>query len=454
MRLHAINPATGTIVKTFAPHTRLMVEAKLARGQKTFALWSGLTFAQRAAHMHSVAITLRAHQDTYAKLMAQEMGKPIAQGRREVEKCAWTFEHYATHAEAMLRTEHIALEAKKASIRYEPLGVILAVMPWNFPFWQALRAAAPTLMAGNVLVLKHASNVPQCALALEQLFKKAKLPNGVFQTILVGADRVESIIADSRVKAVTFTGSTAAGCRVAEAAGRYIKKVVLELGGSDPCIVLADAPLPHAASIAAKARLLNSGQSCVAAKRFIVVKDVAQEFLRHFVEGIKNAIVGDPMDPTTEVGPLARKDLQQEVHRQVQTSIAQGAKLICGGHPIKGKGYFYAPTVLTNVTKGMPAYEEEIFGPVASVIIARNEDDAIRIANDTVYGLGASIWTRDIERAQLLSHRIQAGVVSVNDLVASDPRLPFGGVKQSGYGRELGNFGIKEFVNIKTVVTP
>ncbi len=385
-------------------------------------------------------------------LAATEMGKPIQQGYYEVEKCAATMEFYAKEGAGFLKDEVIATNASKSYVSFQPIGTILAVMPWNFPFWQVFRAMAPAVMAGNVMVLKHASNVSGCGLAIAELIVRAGAPEGLLQTLLLPSSRVEGLINDSRIAAVTLTGSTAAGSKVAEAAGRNLKKVVLELGGSDPYVILADADLDIAVEIAVRGRLVNSGQSCIAAKRFVVVKSVRKEFEQRFLQQMKEVIFGDPFDEKSRIGPMARVDLRDELHQQVQKSIAKGAKLLCGGFIPEGKGAFYPATVLTNVKKGMPAYDEEMFGPVGVIIEAKDTADAMRIANDSLYGLGGGIISRNIKKAEALAAiELQAGNCFVNDFVHSDPHLPFGGIKQSGYGRELGSYGIREFVNIKTV---
>ncbi len=452
MPIQSINPANGKTLKRFKALPWSGVDAALARAEGAFAEWRMLPFVERGALILRAGQVLRDRVRQYAELMVLEMGKPIGQAVAEVEKCAWACEYFARNAACLLADETVATEARKSYVRFAPLGVVFAVMPWNFPFWQVFRFAAPALMAGNVGVLKHASNVPQCALAIADVFRQAGLPAGAFQTLLVESPGVPRIVADPRVAAVTLTGSEPAGRHVAQAAGNHLKKVVLELGGSDPFIVLKDADLPSCCAIAAQARTINSGQSCIAAKRFIVVTAVAKEFTAGFVEKMQALRVGDPLDAATEVGPLAREDLRAELHTQVRKSTRRGARLLTGGKPLPGPGFFYAPTVLSKVGPGMPAYEEELFGPVASVIVARDEDDAVRIANDSRFGLGASIWSQDIERAETLARRVEAGVVVVNDFVKSDPRLPFGGVKSSGYGRELGVHGIREFTNIQSVV--
>jgi succinate-semialdehyde dehydrogenase/glutarate-semialdehyde dehydrogenase len=383
--------------------------------------------------------------------MALEMGKPIVQGEAEVDKCALTCDYYAEHAEAFLAPQPRQTDATKSYVRFDPLGPVLAVMPWNFPFWQVFRFAAPALMAGNAAILKHASNVPRCALQIEAVFREAGFPRGLFATVLVGSAAVAGLIADPRIVAVTLTGSEHAGRQVAERAGRELKKTVLELGGSDPFIVLADADVAAAARTAADARLVNSGQSCIAAKRFIVVEPVADAFTARFADELRARRLGDPLARDTQVGPQARVDLRDDLHRQVEESVKRGARLVLGGEVPAGRGAFYPPTLLSAVDKGMPAFDEETFGPVAAVIRAKDEADAIRLANDSDFGLGAALWTQDGTRAEQLAARIEAGAVFVNGLVKSDPRLPFGGVKRSGYGRELSEYGIREFVNIKSV---
>ncbi len=379
------------------------------------------------------------------------MGKPIGEGLAEIEKCAWTCDFYADHAAEFLTDERVETNARESFVAFEPLGVILAVMPWNYPFWQVIRFLAPALMAGNAALLKHASNVPQCALALEEAVRDAGLPKGLLKTLLVSGAAIEPVIADDRVRAVTLTGSTATGSRIAELAGRAVKKTVLELGGSDPFIVLRDADLPAAVATAVRARFQNAGQSCIAAKRFLVEEPIAAEFERRFAEAIGALRVGDPLDPATQVGPLAREDLRDALERQVEASVRMGARVVTGGKRRAGKGWFYEPTLIAGVTEEMPVLKEETFGPVAALLAVRDADEAVRVANGSPYGLGAALWTADLERARSLARRIESGSVFINGMVASDPRLPFGGTKQSGYGRELSSFGIREFVNIQTI---
>jgi succinate-semialdehyde dehydrogenase/glutarate-semialdehyde dehydrogenase len=384
--------------------------------------------------------------------MALEMGKPLAQGRAEADKCAWVCDHYAQHAEGFLAPEDVATDATRSYVAFEPLGVVLAVMPWNFPLWQVFRFVAPALMAGNVGVLKHSSNVSGCALALEAILHDAGVPHDVFRTLLVGSPRVGALIEAPQIAAVTLTGSTPAGRAVAEKAGACLKKVVLELGGSDPYVILDDADLDEAAETCATARLVNGGQSCIAAKRFVVVEEVLEPFVERLVARMGARRLGDPLDEATDVGPQARHDLRDELHGQVQASVEAGARVRLGCQVPKGPGAFYPPSVLTHVVPGMPAYEEELFGPVAAVVSARDEGDALRIANDTPFGLGAAVFTRDRERGERIAREeLEAGACFVNTFVRSDPRLPFGGIKESGFGRELGVFGIREFVNVKTV---
>ena len=451
MSIQSINPTTGKPLETFQETTQPELERILSGAQAAFREWRALPFATRAQALQKAAELLRARKSDYARIMALEMGKPIVQGEAEVDKCAWVCEYYAEHAERFLTPQPRDTDASESYVRFDPLGPVLAVMPWNFPFWQVFRFAAPALMAGNVAVLKHASNVPRCAVSIQEVLRDAGVPRGVFATVLVGSAAVAGLIADPRIAAVTLTGSDRAGSQVAERAGRELKKAVLELGGSDPFIVLADADVAAAARTAADARLVNSGQSCIAAKRFIVVDAVAEQFLARFVDELRGRTVGDPLARETQVGPQARVDLRDALHQQVRESIKRGARCLLGGERPPGEGAFYPPTVLVGVDKGMPAFDEETFGPVAAVSRAKDESDAIRLANDSSFGLGASLWTRDRARARHLAAEIEAGAIFVNGLVKSDPRLPFGGIKRSGYGRELSEYGIREFVNVKSV---
>jgi len=451
MSIQSVNPATGEVLETFVPTAPEALEAMVARAHATFLEWRSVPFKVRANCMREVARLLRKDINAHALAMTLEMGKPIVQAEAEVEKCAGCCEFYAENAEAFLAEQPRQTDASKSYVRFDPLGLVLAVMPWNFPYWQVFRFAAPALMAGNAGILKHASNVPRCALAIEKVFREAGFPEGLFATALIDSAPVAKLIADPRVVAVTLTGSEHAGMAVAAQAGRELKKTVLELGGSDPFMILEDADLTVAAKVAADARLINSGQSCIAAKRFIVVEPVAERFLDLFAAELRSRRMGDPRARDTQVGPQARTDLRDSLHEQVEESVKRGAKLLLGGEIPGGLGAFYPPTLLAGVDKGMPAFDEETFGPVAAVVRAEDENDVVRLANDSVCGLGASLWTQDHERAQRLAMRIEAGSVFVNGLVKSDPRLPFGGIKRSGYGRELSEYGIREFVNIKSV---
>jgi len=451
MPIQSLNPATEEVLKDFEEFTPAQTEEAVAQAAAAFGSWRRTTFAERSELMRKAAAYLRKRQSDYGRLITLEMGKPVAQAEAEVEKCAWNCDYYAENAERFLADEHVATNARDSFVAYEPLGVILAVMPWNFPFWQVFRFAAPALMAGNTAVLKHASNVPQCALAIEEVFRESGFPAGVFRTLLIGAAAVDAVIANDQVRAVTLTGSDITGAAVAESAGRRLKKTVLELGGSDPYIVLEDADLAQAAQVAAMARNQNAGQSCIAAKRFIVVEAVAEEFERRFTDAVKALRVGDPLERETQVGPMTRADLRDDLDRQVRSSVEQGARVLTGGAARPGKGYFYEPTVLAGVTPKMAVWREETFGPAAAVIRAKDAAEAVAMANDSQFGLGASLWTQDLERGQRLAREIEAGSVFINAMVASDPRLPFGGVKRSGYGRELSAFGIREFVNIQTI---
>ena len=447
----AVNPATEDLIASFDAFGPDEVEMALAEAHDAFLLWRERPIAERAVPMRALARLLRERADAYARLATLEMGKPIGEAKAEIEKCAWACEHFAENASRYLADEVIESNARRSIVAFQPLGVVLAVMPWNFPFWQVVRFAAPTLMAGNAGLLKHASNVPQCALAIEEVVRDAGFPQGLLRAVLVSGAAIEPIIADDRIRAVTLTGSSDTGSRIAELAGRALKKTVLELGGSDPFIVLGDADIEAAATTGVRARNQNNGQSCIAAKRFIVVEAVAADFERRFAKGVEDLVVGDPMDPKTQVGPLARRDLLETLERQVDGSVRAGARVLTGGERVSGKGYFFRPTVLGNVTPDMPAFREETFGPVAAVVRVRDADEAVRVANDSAYGLGASLWTRDAALGERLARRIESGSVFVNGMVASDPRLPFGGIKRSGYGRELSAFGAREFTNIQTI---
>jgi succinate-semialdehyde dehydrogenase / glutarate-semialdehyde dehydrogenase len=453
MTIERINPATGKILERYDEMTRPQVGAAIDSAHEAYLKWRSTDFDERAAHMRKAAALLRERAQDYGRLMALEMGKPIRDGIAEPQKCAAGCDYYAHNAARFLADEVVETTPRKSVVAFRPLGVVLAVMPWNFPFWQVIRFAAPALMAGNAAVLKHASNVPGCALALEKLFLDAGFPEHLFRTLLIGSKMVGDVIAHPHVRAVSLTGSTPAGRDVAAKAGAALKKTVLELGGSDAYLVLSDADIEFTAAACAKGRLVNSGQSCIAAKRFIVVEQLKSRFERQLVAEMGNAKVGDPLNEGTTVGPLARRDLRDDLHEQVQKSIAKGARCLCGGKVPDGPGAFYPPTVLTDVHPGMPAYDEEMFGPVAAVISAKDVDEAVRIANDSEFGLGGGVFTRDLALGErIAADRIEAGSVFVNATVASDPKLPFGGVKDSGYGRELSSFGIREFVNIKTVV--
>ena len=446
------NPATGVEVARFDPFTPEQVEAAVAQVAAAQRQWRDCTIEERAVPLRRLAELLRERKAQYGALLVEEMGKPLVQAEGEVEKCAGTCEWYADNAEGLLAAQAVELGISANRVEFTPLGVVLAVMPWNFAFWQVIRAGAPILMAGNGMLLKHASNVPRSALALETLFADAGFPEGLFRTLLVeGGSVVEGLLADDRVAALTLTGSSAVGARLAAIAGQNLKKQVLELGGSDPFVVLKDADLPYVAKAAAWARTQNNGQSCIAAKRFIVEEPVADEFAQLFAEAVEALSVGDPMERSTQVGPLARKDLVDELDRQVQASVREGATVLTGGTRVDRDGYYYAPTVLDHVTPEMTAFREETFGPAAAIVRARDAAHAAELANDTEYGLGASVWSRDLEAAEAVGRRLEAGLVFVNGIVASTAQLPMGGVKASGYGRELGGFGMLEFSNIRTI---
>ena len=460
MTIASINPATGKTIKTYLALTADQIETALSQAQSAFLAYPKVSFSQRRQWMHRAAEVLLDNRKHFGSLMTLEMGKPLKSAIAEVEKCAWVCQYYADKTERFLQNEPAQTEASHSYVRFLPMGVLLAVMPWNYPFWQVFRAAAPALMAGNPVLLKHASNVPQSALLIASVFEKAGFPAGMFQTLLIGADAVEPIIADPRVKAVTLTGSGPAGAAVAAAAAHHVKKAVLELGGSDPFIVLPSADLDEAIATAATARLLNNGQSCIAAKRFILVGDIAADFEAGITKEFARQTVGDPMKPETDIGPLATPSIFAELDAQVKACLAKGAKALIGSDATKliqqlspelRTGNFYPPTVLASIPPGTPADKEEFFGPVALVFRVPNIESAIALANSTDFGLGASAWTNDEEEQQQLINELDAGAVFINGLVKSDPRLPFGGIKQSGYGRELGRYGLMEFVNAKTV---
>lgn len=451
MAIKAINPATGKLIKEYNEVSLENAIDALKKTDAAFKEWKKTDFSERSKLMKKAGNILKDKKEEYGRLMAEEMGKPITQGEAESEKCAWVCDYYAENAEKFLQDELVETDAGKSYVAFEPLGTIMAIMPWNFPFWQVFRFAVPSIMAGNTGVLKHASNVPGNALAIEEVFREAGFPDNVFKTLLISSSTASSLISSDYVKAVTLTGSNAAGSKVAALAGENLKKMVLELGGSDPFIALSDVNVKTCVANAVSARTINTGQSCVAAKRFIVMEDIADKFEKEYKEKMESLVVGDPLDRKTEVGPMARQDLLMDLDKQVQNSIKKGAKLLTGGKRLDRQGFFYEPTVLSDVKKGMPAFEEELFGPVAAVIRVKDEDEAIKVANSTIYGLGASIWSDNTEKAEKLARRIEAGAVFVNGIVKSDPRMPFGGVKKSGYGRELSHYGIKEFVNIKTV---
>ena len=451
MSVQSINPATGEVIETFEETAPDALARILERADAASREWRRTPVPERAERLRAAGRVLRERKDGYARTMALEMGKPLAQGVGEAEKCAWVCDYYAEHGAAFLADQPHPSDASRSYVRFEALGPVLAIMPWNFPFWQVFRFAAPALVAGNAGILKHAPNVPRCAIEIENVLHDAGFPDGLFRAVFLSNEAAAGVIADERVRAVTLTGSDRAGSQVGEQAGRHLKKTVLELGGSDPFIVLDDADVERAAQTAAEARLINSGQSCIAAKRFIVVERVAERFLERLTSEMRARKIGDPLDPTTQVGPQARLDLRANLHRQVQESVKRGARLVLGGELPAGRGAFYPPTVLVAVEPGMPAFDQETFGPVAAVIRAKDEAAAIRLANASPYGLGASVWTADTKRGERVAREVEAGSVFVNGLVKSDPRLPFGGVKRSGYGRELSEYGLREFVNIKTV---
>jgi succinate-semialdehyde dehydrogenase/glutarate-semialdehyde dehydrogenase len=451
MAIASINPATGETLRTFTAHDDDAVAERIHKAHDTFLSWRRTAFANRAPLMRKAGDLLAQEKERWGRIMTLEMGKPIAAAHAEAEKCAWVCHYYADEAEGFLSPEPAPTDASKSYVRFDPIGPVLAVMPWNFPFWQVFRFAAPALMAGNVGLLKHASNVPQCALAIEEIFRRAGFPEGCFQTLLIESGAVKAVIEDPRVAAVTLTGSEGAGISVGRTAGEQLKKAVLELGGSDPFLVLPSADVAKAAETAVKARTINNGQSCIAAKRFIVHRDVADEFIRRFVEGMATLRVGDPLEPSTEIGPLATPKILEELEAQVQDSVAAGTAVALGGKKLERPGNFYAPTVLVDPPRQAPVYGQETFGPVATVFRVASLDEAIALANSTEFGLGASAWSRDAAEQERLAREVEAGSVFLNGMVKSDPRLPFGGIKRSGFGRELAAFGIREFVNVKSV---
>ncbi|MBU0529998.1 NAD-dependent succinate-semialdehyde dehydrogenase [bacterium] len=450
--LQSLNPFNQEIIQSYKEYSQNEIENIILKSDAAFKEWRQTEFAIRSKLLRNTASTLKKNIEEYSNIITMEMGKPIRESRAEIEKCAWVCEYYAENSEKFLSPQEVKTDASKSYVAFQPLGVILAVMPWNFPFWQVFRFAAPTLMAGNVGILKHSSNVSGCALAIEQIFRDAGFPKNAFRTLLINSKKVASIIENPTVKAVTLTGSTPAGKAVASKASEMLKKTVLELGGSDPYIILEDADLQKAVNSCSFSRLLNAGQSCIAAKRFIVVESVLQDFLSLLIYNMKNMVMGDPLDENTNMGPMARIDLRDELHEQVVKSMELGAQLLLGGQIPPGKAAFYPPTILTDVKPGMPAFDEELFGPVAAIVPAKDEEEAIQLANNSVFGLGAAVFTKDVKHGEMIAaEKLEAGSCFVNDFVKSDPRLPFGGIKQSGYGRELSDFGIREFVNIKTV---
>ena len=451
MSIQSINPNNGEVIETFEPFSSQQIDEALEQAHQAFLTWRTMSFAERAKHLHNVAAHLREHKSALARTAVLEMGKSITEAEAEVEKSAWNCDFYAENAEKFLANDPVKTNATESYVSFQPLGTVLALMPWNFPYWQVFRFAAPALMAGNTAVLKHASNVSRVALDIERIFQESGLPQGSFKTVLVPGAETGKLIKDRRIAAVTLTGSDAAGVEVASTSGTVLKKCVLELGGSDAFIVLADADLDAAAQVATTARFQNNGQSCIAAKRFIVVESVAEEFERKFVEAASKLRIGDPLDYQTQIGPVARADLRDTLDSQVQATVKMGARVLLGGKPMEGKGNFYYPTIVTDVTPEMPMFREETFGPAAAIIRAHDTNHAIELANDSEFGLSSNLWTRDIELAHKLATHIEAGGVFINGMTASDPRLPFGGVKRSGYGRELSSFGIQEFVNVQTV---
>ncbi|HEU5220491.1 MAG TPA: NAD-dependent succinate-semialdehyde dehydrogenase [Candidatus Nitrosotalea sp.] len=449
MSIKTINPATEEVIAEYQNITEADLKSKIAKSRDAFSKWK-TDSKNRAMFLHLLSEELRKNKESLAKVATQEMGKPLKESLAEVEKCAWVMEFYGDNGETFLNPESVNTDARKSFIAFEPIGIIASIMPWNFPYWQALRFAAPSLMAGNTIVLKPASVTMQCGIQIEKMFAKTGFPEGIFQTLVSDSSMAEKLI-DSDINAVTFTGSNVVGAKVAQRATSQIKKCVLELGGSDPFIVCSDADVDKASTGAVKGRFINCGQSCIASKRFIVIKNLAKEFIEQFVQKVEKLNVGDPMSDSTDIGPLVNADGLNRIDAMVKDAVSKGARVLTGGKRLKDKGYFYAPTVLDNVTHEMMVAREEVFGPVAPVTVVENEDEAIRLANSSQYGLGASIWTKNLEKAEKLSRLIESGIVSVNNVVISDPRVPFGGVKQSGFGRELSRYGMLEFVNVKSV---
>ncbi len=451
MSIQSVNPATEEVIETFELFSEAQVQQALDEARQAFLQWRTTSFAERSTLLHRVATYLREHKTHLAQIATLEMGKPIVEAEAEVEKCAFNCDFYADNAAKFLADEPVTANATESYVAFQPLGVVLALMPWNFPYWQVFRFAAPALMAGNTAVLKHASNVSRTALEIERIFQECGLPHGAFRTVLVPGAETRPLIEDARIAAITLTGSEEAGIAVASASGHVLKKNVLELGGSDAFIVLEDADIDAAAQTAVRARFQNTGQSCIAAKRFIVVESVLETFVQKFVEATAKLSLGNPLDRTTQVGPMARGDLRESLKQQLADSVKMGATVVLGGKSVAGKGYFFEPTIVTHVTTEMSLFREETFGPIAAVISARDAEHAVELANDSIFGLGGNLWTRDIARGRAMARRLESGGVFINGMTASDPRLPFGGVKRSGYGRELSSFGIREFVNIQTV---
>jgi len=446
-----INPATEEQLNTYEYYNDSKISHTIDNAHHCWLEWKETSFTERSALFRKLKDLLEKKKEELAEEITLEMGKPLVQSAAEIEKCAWVCEYYATNAEAFLQKEVIKSDASNSYVRYDPLGVVLAVMPWNFPYWQVFRFAAPALMAGNACILKHSPNTTACALSIQRIFEEAGFPKYLFNTIIANIPQIEPIVANKKIAAVTLTGSTRAGKSLAALAGKYLKKTVLELGGSDPYLILADADLNLAAEACVTGRLINSGQSCIAAKRFIVLSDISKPFVEKVKKLMEARVIGNPTADETDIGPMARKDLMQSLADQVDKSVQQGAEIVLGGKIDQGRGYYYPPTILTHVKPGMPAYDEELFGPVASIIEVKDEEEAIKVANDTLYGLGSAIFTQDLAKAEIMASKIQAGSTFINAFVKSDPRLPFGGIKESGYGRELSSIGIKEFVNAKTV---